>query len=71
MRPNQIEKTIAMSRLVLAAAAAAAAIVSAPTAGADPAQDVLCHTNMAFAQGHSSICADAKNPLGDQPVLGD
>ncbi|WP_235624013.1 hypothetical protein [Mycolicibacterium goodii] len=56
-----------MSRLLIAALAAAAAVTLAPTAAANPSHDVLCYTNPAFANGHSSICSDARNPLGDEP----
>jgi len=60
---------MAMSRLVAAALTAAAAVAFAPTAAANPAHDVLCFTNPAFANGHSSECSDAKNPLGDEPNI--
>lgn len=58
-----------MFRLVIAAITAAAAVVLAPTAAANPAHDVLCFTNPAFAKGHSAICAGARNPLGDEPKI--
>jgi hypothetical protein len=56
-----------MSRFLIAAFAAAAAVALAPAAAANPSHDVLCFTNPAFAHGHSSVCTDAKNPLGDEP----
>ncbi|WP_419724276.1 DUF7327 family protein [Mycolicibacterium mageritense] len=64
-----LRKAIIMLRLVSAALAAGAAIVCAPIASANPTHDVLCFTNQAFAHGHSTDCAGAKNPLGDLPAF--